>query len=593
MNSFQAVNWVISNPHKAPVAGVALRGNSPGSTVTLKQAVPVYELPASSKAYKSSYDINRYIGRQADYAFTEYSLSTIDVPDFFDLDVTPSEQKTPVNAFAETLVVRQYSNPTTKTQIVKEPFVKGAFVQGRWKGYMDMEQSIDKTFTIAYQNIQAELIIDGKSVWRGKSNGDKVYQHGFKPGRHEVMLVAYPDEETKDSVLKVSVTDNVKELNYEELTTLLKELGDVDSFYCGVQNSIVEDQTVDITLKETEKPVVLFLTSYRKVAWDFENTNTDKLAAVVTSAKNKNEFIKNLPAHIPVYHYFRLSNTIHLIPDDGVRSIRRTFKQAALQIYALTGKLPAGFSGANQARDITVPEVILDREQYLKLGLADISPDYNIFIEHPGKMDIVFNPEPTRYIDYSSTSTPKRTKRFVPKPQRKSWAGALGVAEEDIPTGGFKAYYFDIFEPGKPKFVGEVNSIWIKSKRAKMVKGKGYVYEYGIEPENFGAFWIGKIRLLKDGEMVINLDSGNNYRRVLIDGEELTKNTIFLTKGIHTVEIEYVNDWHTYEFYFSITRDNKIMLGLEKFRRQVREKIPSKISWQELKYKVENFWRKI
>lgn len=589
LNSFRAVNWVVSNPHKAPVSGVALRGNSPGSTVTLKEAVPVYELPSSSNSYKGSHNIQRYIGRYADYAFTEYSLNSIDVPDFFDSVENSSDESVPVTGFSESLVVRKLNKTLTQNRVVQEPSLDGSFVKGRWQGYMEVSQKVDKTFKIAYQNVQAELVVDGRSVWRGKKRGDDVYQHSFEPGRHEVMIMAYPDEESKSAHFKVSVSDNAKQLNYEALTNQLKKLGDFDSFYCGVQNSIVEEQTVDIVMNESKNPAVLFLTSYRRVMWDFKQTDTEKLLAVVTSAKNSSEYIKNLPAHIPVYHYFRLSNTIELIAD---RSTSNTFKKAALQIQALTGNLPAGFTGAKQAKEVTVPERVLDRKQYVRLGLADVSPEYNIFIEHPRKIDIVFNPEPTRYIDYSSTSNPRHSKRFEPRVQRASWAGPLGVVGDEIPFGKFKAYYFDIFNPGEPKFSGIVNDIWVKSKRARRIKGK-YVYEYGIEPENFGAFWIGKIKLRKDSDMVIAIDSGNNQTRILIDGKEVKERKISLPKGVHTVEVEYVNDWHTYEFYFSITKDSKPLLAYERLKRQMREKMPQKMSWEEIKDKASELWRSI
>ena len=64
-----------------------------------------------------------------------------------------------------------------------------------------------------------------------------------------------------------------------------------------------------------------------------------------------------------------------------------------MQILALTGKLPSGFSGTNQTDTIAVPELILDREKYRYIGFADVLPDYNIFIEYPKKIDVVFNPE--------------------------------------------------------------------------------------------------------------------------------------------------------------------------------------------------------
>ncbi len=585
LNSYRAANWVISNPHNTKVAGVGLRGDSPGSTVANISSSLVYELPASRNAYKSSYSVKAFTGKNADYAFTEYGSDNITIPDFFP---TPNYAKgnhasstlrnsgedhsdtIPVNQFVETLVVRQKNKTVTETRVVKEPDLDGLFIEGTWNGYIDVSQTTDKSFDILHPGMQIELIIDGRSKWRGNANiPKKIYEHTFKPGRHEIMFVAHPVSDNRPAKLKISITDNAKDLKFDELATILKELGDFDPIYCGVQNSTVEDQTVDIIDNDSEKPIVLFLTSYRQVIWDFEIYNTNKLAAVVTSAKNSSEFIKNLPPKIPVYHFFQLSNTIHLTPAHGLGNINNTFKKAALQILSLTGKLPTGFTGAKQAKTITVPEIMLDREQYLKIGLADVSPDYNIFIEYPKKIDIVFNPVPTRYIDYSSRSTPKRTKKLEPEVQRNSWAEPLG-ATEDIPTNAFRAYYFDIFNSGQPKFVGIVEDVSINSTRTANVD------EYGIIPENFGAFWIGNIALDEDKEMEINIDQGHATTRVLIDNKEVKDRKISLKKGLHKIEIEHVNNWQSYGFSFSLN-EPQTLLAYEELKEQLGNILPRRI----------------
>jgi hypothetical protein len=595
LNSYRAVNWVFNNPHNAKITGVVLRGRSPGNTVAMTSPAPVYELPANRTAYKSSYDIRAFTGKNADYAFTEYGLSNIIIPEFFQAkaNVLPPKNGSisasdsaapgrtdqyPANSFVESIVVQQQNNTITKTQVVKEPALDGTFIKGNWKGYFEVLKPVDKTFTISHQGLRAELIIDGRSVWWGKNSRGKVYQHTFKPGRHKVMFVAYPEVESRAAKLKVSITDNAKDLKYDELAAYLKGIGDFDSIYCGVQKSQSPDQTVDIILKDSEKPVVLFLTSYRRTTWDFKSCNTDKLAAVVTSAKNAAVSIKNLPQNIPIYHFFKLANTTRFIPVRGKRSnIKDTFKQAALQILALTGKLPAGFSGADQTDTIKVPEMILDREKYRYIGFADVSPDYNIFIEHPQKIDIVFNPVATKYVDLNKPRGYMQGKKIQPEVQRKSWAEPLGATKE-IPTGAFKAFYFDIFNPGQPKFIGIVEDASVNSsgKIKNNSTGSALVYQHGIIPANFGAFWIGNVVLEKDKEMEINMDSGNSATRVLIDDKEIKGRRISLKKGRHKVEIEHVNDWHTYSFNFSLT-EPETLLAYEELKERLENILPGRV----------------
>ena len=597
LNSFQAVNWVINNPHNVKIVGVALRGNSPGSTVAMSSSAPIYEFPMSGNSRRNYYNIRSLVGKNADYAFAEYGLSHIIVPGFFQAkadddpkgngSISSSESSSPeqtdiypVSSFFETLVVQRQNNTVSKMKIVKEPALDGTFVKGSWKGYFDVSQQTDKTFKILHQGIKVELIIDGRSVWRGKDSRDKIYQHTFKPGRHEVMFVAYPEEKSRPAKLKVSITDNAKDLKDDELAIHLKKLGDFDSIYCGVEKSNSPNQIVDIILKKSEKPVVLFLTSYKRATWDFKNGNTENIAAVVTSAKNASETIKNLPPHIPVYHFFRLANTPKFIPVSGQgisKNIDNTFKQAALQILALTGKLPTGFSGAIQAETIEIPEIILDREKYRNIGFSDVSSDYNVFIEYPQKIDAVFNPVTTKYIDPKSSLKFTRGKLIKPEVQRKSWAEPLG-ATEDIPTGAFRAYYFDIFNPGQPKFSGIVEDVSVSSSGKTTINSTrtASIDEYGIIPENFGAFWIGSIILEEDKEMEINIDSGNSSTRILIDNKVVKGRKILLKKGLHKVEIEHVNNWHTYNFSFSLN-EPQTLLAYEELKGQLGDVLPRRV----------------
>lgn len=539
LNSYRAVNWVINNPHNTKILGTALQGRSPGSTVTTSTPIPIYELPANSNGYKSAYEVRTYIGRNADYAFMEYGFSKLVVPDFFPLNTnsrvqtknvtTPTpvsgtnDKEYGVNAFVETLEIIQRNGSTTKTRLTLEPDLNATFTQGSWKGYFDIPEDTVKSYTITQKGIRVELIIDGRSVWRGKKSGEKVYQHTFKKGRHQVMFVASPIIESKPAQLKVSITDHAKSLEFAQLSTYLKKLGDFESIYCGVQKSSLPDRNVDIMLEESKRRIVLFLSSYKQVVWNFRNSKTDKLAAVVTSAKSTSASFKNLPSHIPVYHFSPLANTSRITPINGMRNIKNTFKNVSLQILSLTGNLPTGFSGAAQTDTLTVPEIHLDRHIYLGIGFTNISKGYNTFIEYPKKIDIVFNPVATKQLDPNSTSKFARARQIKPKVQRPSWAAPLR-ATKDIPTGAFKAYYFDIFTPGQPKFSGIVENVSINSSgRTKLnSEATARVDEYGIIPENFGGFWIGNIDLGEDKELEVNIDQSNSATRLLIDDKVIT-----------------------------------------------------------------------
>ncbi len=138
--------------------------------------------------------------------------------------------------------------------------------------------------------------------------------------------------------------------------------------------------------------------------------------------------------------------------------------------------------------------------------------------------------------EFPSTDTTWRT-RFLP----------TGTP----PLNSFKAYYFNTSQPTKVVATAQAASIDIN-----------YSWEAGpgfnIVSEDFGGYWIGDFVLTKDEEMVLDISQGRSETRVIIDkrlvykGESNESVKIHVPKGRHTLEVEYVNNWHTVEFSASL-----------------------------------------
>lgn len=77
-------------------------------------------------------------------------------------------------------------------------------------------------------------------------------------------------------------------------------------------------------------------------------------------------------------------------------------------------------------------------------------------------------------------------------------------------------------------------------------------YGGGIASENFGGYWIGTFTLAKDQDMEVRIAQSWAATRVVIDGREVFDGEnqndsipVRLAAGKHTMEVEYVNNWHT------------------------------------------------
>ncbi len=135
------------------------------------------------------------------------------------------------------------------------------------------------------------------------------------------------------------------------------------------------------------------------------------------------------------------------------------------------------------------------------------------------------------------------------KKVKSSWGDYLISDKAQIPTGKFKAVYFDSREPKKIIFSEVVDRVAIN-----------YIYDqfHKIDSGHFGGYWVGYLEFDRDEKMAINLSFSNSKIRVIVDGYEVYKGRrggvipFNFSKGKHKIEIEYLNGWHTTELNVKI-----------------------------------------
>lgn len=124
-----------------------------------------------------------------------------------------------------------------------------------------------------------------------------------------------------------------------------------------------------------------------------------------------------------------------------------------------------------------------------------------------------------------------------------TWKEKFLKPGEEVPLNKFKAFYFNTKDPTKVIYNETIDTISVN-----------YVLDdfKNIKSEDFGAYWIGIFEYSEDTITTISISQSWAQTRLIIDGYEIYKgeNTnqeidINLSKGKHTIEIEYINNWHT------------------------------------------------
>lgn len=123
----------------------------------------------------------------------------------------------------------------------------------------------------------------------------------------------------------------------------------------------------------------------------------------------------------------------------------------------------------------------------------------------------------------------------------ETWGQYLNPQGE-IPLGAFKAFYIDTHQPKKI----------IASEIVKNIS-VNYPYKdfHNIDSANFGGYWVGKMKFAEDTKKTIYISQSNATTRVIVDGYILFDGAYrpqieyLFKKGVHTIEVEHINRWHT------------------------------------------------
>ncbi|SFV52049.1 hypothetical protein MNB_SV-6-1344 [hydrothermal vent metagenome] len=153
-----------------------------------------------------------------------------------------------------------------------------------------------------------------------------------------------------------------------------------------------------------------------------------------------------------------------------------------------------------------------------------------------------------KYVELSKEKNQKVDKRVVEylktgglKKAKSTWGKYLNP-KGDIPIGKYRAFYIDTHNPKTVVATEIVEDIAVN-----------YPYKefHGIDSANFGGYWVGKLKFSKDTQKSIYVSQSNSTTRVIIDGyvvyDKKQRGGVDynFTKGTHTIEVEFINRWHT------------------------------------------------
>lgn len=245
-----------------------------------------------------------------------------------------------------------------------------------WIGDFEFNKNTLKELTLSISWAKVKLLIDGKIVYNGGSSTTIPYT--FTKGKHRIEIEYSNNYGQVDFLFDMQNAG--QEVN-ENFKALIKS--NTKIYMVGAYSGWRDDHALDIKLKESIDPVILFVASYEPIHWNIKNAKN--LKAVVYNSYDPGSSIKTDNSNVKIFHDQKFNYVSRLMPYcyDGPFihcENKNSFQNSVGHIVELTGKKPNGFSSIEEpsfstkrlislesTKDIIVPQIILDTEIYKKI----------------------------------------------------------------------------------------------------------------------------------------------------------------------------------------------------------------------------------
>lgn len=249
---------------------------------------------------------------------------------------------------------------------------------GLWVGNFTFEKETRLNINISVSWAHMKITDNGKIIYDGGESSQ--IDHTFSKGTHRIEVEYINNYGQVD--VNMGFIKSVPMLDENSTRSLITP--DTNIYLFGSYESDRNDHGIDITLQNSSRPTVLFLSSYETINYMIHNIRGGKLKAIIYNSYEPLGEIK-MDADIPIYRDVQLSYCNRLIPFSYKPEYdhfedEHAFSNIITHIQQLTGMKPRGFSSTykpslshkrlervNQNKPIPVPQIILNEGMYKKI----------------------------------------------------------------------------------------------------------------------------------------------------------------------------------------------------------------------------------
>jgi cytochrome c553 len=278
----------------------------------------------------------------------------------------------PINAYKQVAIDTNFPRDILDTKI--EDFIAIRLLSANnlqnygayWVGYKDFDEDTLMEITPNISWAKVRVIIDGYIVMNITNNA-RPMEYMFTKGRHKIEVEYINNWHTVTFGLHIG--KKVKVYNNHELKSALEPYvrKSVQAWYIGV-GSRPNDSTIELRLENSDKPVVLFLSSRDVAAWKITKPSSLVIAAVVYASGQGEADIKGI-GDVPVFKVAHLggyslgSKKTHCMDGMHFSGSSGDVLKTIHQIETISGIKVTGINMISSAKTFDyVPDIKVDQK---------------------------------------------------------------------------------------------------------------------------------------------------------------------------------------------------------------------------------------
>lgn len=135
-----------------------------------------------------------------------------------------------------------------------------------WAGRLTFSAPTTRQISVSQGWAKSRIFIDGKIVF-DKANTEGSFTYDFTPGDHIIEVNYINNWHTTE--YKVTIQDDVRTWTKDDVAAYFRTNGKEPAqvYYAGIYESDTKDSSVKLSLPRSDKPIILWLSSYEAIDW--------------------------------------------------------------------------------------------------------------------------------------------------------------------------------------------------------------------------------------------------------------------------------------------------------------------------------------